>query len=406
MKKVWKMEEGKCVLQLHAETNDLRWRGDLFMNIPMKAMFALVLMASICFVQPWAFAQDESIQADALTVTSSMSLRKQVSALLYWTRERIADAPAMALPVDSGSGGIDAAALDAADVTGPGDSEPPGMAERGAAAIARAVFARDWEALEEELTPDVPADDLAGTSGVYTHYDVNTNTALHRIYPHIWDGRLTFTTPSGGASCSATVISNNNIVTAAHCVYDTTNNRFYSNWVFTPAYRNGSAPYGTFAATTCTVLTAWVNLTGSFSINTWSRHDVAVCTLGRNSAGQTINSAVGWAGRLWNAGNQQLVFNSGYPARTYTDATISNGPAQYLRACTAETFLQTTETLGSGCFWGRGISGGSWLVGYKPFVVNGQVNSVNSGLFIGQQNLYGARFNSNNIVPLCNARGC
>jgi hypothetical protein len=45
-------------------------------------------------------------------------------------------------------------------------------------------------------------------------------------------------------------------------------------------------------------------------------------------------------------------------------------------------------------------------VGYKPFVVNGQVNSVNSGLFIGQQNLYGARFNSNNIVPLCTARGC
>ena len=80
---------------------------------------------------------------------------------------------------------------------------------------------------------------------------------------------------------------------------------------------------------------------------------------------QTINQAVGSAGRLWNAGNNQLVFNSGYPPRTYTDATIANGPAQYLRSCTAETFLQTTETLGSGCFWGRGISGGSWLVNYK-----------------------------------------
>ena len=122
---------------------------------------------------------------------------------------------------------------------------------------------------------------------------------------------------------------------------------------------------------------------------------------GRRSIG-----AVGWAGRLWNAGNNQLVFNSGYPQRIYTDAVIPNGPTQYLRACTAETFLQTTETLGSGCFWGRGISGGSWLVNYKPFVVSGKVNSVNSGLFIGQQNLYGARFNSNNIVPLCNARGC
>jgi hypothetical protein len=62
--------------------------------------------------------------------------------------------------------------------------------------------------------------------------------------------------------------------------------------------------------------------------------------------------------------------------------------------------------MGSGCYWGRGISGGSWLVGYKPTLVAGWVNSVNSGLFIGQQNLYGARFNNNNIVPLCSSARC
>jgi hypothetical protein len=90
----------------------------------------------------------------------------------------------------------------------------------------------------------------------------------------------------------------------------------------------------------------------------------------------------------------------------FNNATISSGPGQYLRACIAETFLQTTDTLGMGCNWGGGISGGSLLVGYQPFVVNGWVNSVNSGLFIGEQNLYGARFNSNNIVPLCSTRGC
>jgi hypothetical protein len=389
------------------------------MNASMKATLALVLTSSMYFGQPWAFAQEESIQADALTVSHTMSRRQQVAALLMWTRERIAAAPAIELPLDIGSRGIDAAALDDVDATNPGESEAAGMAERGAAQIARAVYARDWAALEaeltleeklaleEELALDVPAVEIAGTSGIYTYYDVNTNSALWNIYPHRWDGRLIFTTPSGGSSCSATVISGNNIVTAAHCVYDTpSRNQFYTNRVFTPAYRNGSAPFGTFAATTCTVLTTWVNLSGSFSINTWSRYDVAVCTLGKNSAGQTINQAVGFAGRLWNAGNSQLVFNSGYPQRTYTDALISNGATQYLRACTAETFLQTTETLGSGCFWGRGISGGSWLVSYKPFIASGQVNSVNSGLFIGQQNLYGARFNSNNIVPLCTTRGC
>lgn len=360
-----------------------------------------------------------SVQAAPLTVTESASPQEQEAASAYWTRENIAAAPAMDLPVDSGLGGIDSAALAEADVTGPGDSEAPGMAEPDAIQIARAAYSQDWAplerefpleemlALEEKLALEVPADGLAGTSSVYTYYDVNTNIPLWQIYPHRWGGKFTFTTPSGGSSCSATVISGNNIVTAAHCVYDTpSSNQFYTNKVFTPAFRNSSAPYGTFATTSCSVLTAWVNLSGGFSINTWSRHDVAVCTLGKNSAGQTINQAVGFAGRLWNAGNNQLVFNSGYPARTYTDATIANGPAQYLRSCTAETFLQTTETLGSGCFWGRGISGGSWLVNYKPLQVSGSVNSVNSGLFFNQQNLYGARFNSSNIVPLCTSRGC
>lgn len=346
-----------------------------------------------------------SVAAAPLTLSKVVSPKQQAAASAYWTREMIADAPALALPLDGGLSGIDSTAAQAA-VTGPEGSTPPAMAESQAAAIAQAVYAQDWEAWGDEVALEAPADVPTGTSSVFTSYPVNTQTALWQIYPHIWDGRLTFITPSGNSSCSATVVSGNNIVTAAHCVYDTTNNRFYSNWVFTPAFRNGSTPYGTFAARTCTVLTAWVNLSGSFSINTWSRHDVAVCTMNNNSVGQTLNGAVGFAGRLWDADTRQLVFNSGYPARDYTDAVLANGPAQYLRSCTAETFLQTTETLGSGCVYGRGISGGSWLVNYKPLVVSGQVNSVNSGLFLNEQNLYGARFNSNNIVPLCTARGC
>ncbi len=63
--------------------------------------------------------------------------------------------------------------------------------------------------------------------------------------------------------------------------------------------------------------------------------------------------------------------------------------------------------MGGGCNWGPGISGGPWLVSYDPFnVTTSYVNVVNSGLFIGQQNLYGGRFTSNNIVPLCTAAGC
>jgi hypothetical protein len=355
-------------------------------------------------------------QAGPLTMTRSVSPQEQAAASVYWTRGRIAAAPALALPVDTGRPEV--VALDERAAMGPMGMAPPGTSAPDAGKIARASYPKDWADSEEALmleedgtlhdgrALDEPADEETGTAGVYTAYDVNVNAALWKVYPHRWGGKLTFITPTGGASCSATSISGNNIVTAAHCVYDSTANQWYTNWVFAPGFRNGTAPYGTFAAKTCTILTAWANLSGSFKINTWSRHDVAVCTMKKNTAGQTLNGAVGWAGRLWNYGYNQLVFNSGYPARDYTNATIANGPGQYLRSCTAETFLQATETLGSGCRWGPGISGGSWLVSYKPFLVSGYVNSVNSGLFVGQQNIYGARFNSSNIVLLCAARGC
>ena len=144
------------------------------------------------------------------------------------------------------------------------------------------------------------ADLVSRASARSTRATLQPIAALQTVYPHRWVGRVTFTTPSGTSFCSGTSISNNIMLTAAHCIYDSTNNQFYSNWALSPAYRNGSAPYGTFAATRCWVLTAWVNLTGSFAINTWSRHDVGVCNMGNNSSGTTLNNAVGWMGRQWN----------------------------------------------------------------------------------------------------------
>uniref|UniRef100_UPI0035AFCAF8 trypsin-like serine peptidase n=1 Tax=Promineifilum sp. TaxID=2664178 RepID=UPI0035AFCAF8 len=215
-----------------------------------------------------------------------------------------------------------------------------------------------------------------------------------------------FTTASGPSFCSATNISGNSvIVTAAHCVFDSTNNVWYTNVVFTPAFRGTSGPYGTFAAQNCWILNNYINLTGSYAVNTWGPHDVAVCRMNKNSAGKTLAQAVGWLGRTWNNPYLVHVHNNGYPLYDYNNNLLPNA-GKYLHSCIGETFQQTAELLGVGCNRGPGISGGSWVVGLAPFVATGWVNSVNSGLFFGTQNLYGARFNSNNIVPLCNVAGC
>lgn len=378
----------------------------------------IVLVAVIALAVPAL-----SVAADSATVTIKNSKAGQATVLKYWTRERIAAAPAMQLPVDFGSPGVNATALarESAASSGAGASSPPGKADPNEEQKARTAYAADWAAIEREAAVmaaaytaessdtagnDDSADLEAGTASVFTYYNVGTIAEFYNIYPHKWVGRLTATTPSGTIGCSAAVISGNNIVTAAHCVYDTVANQWYTNFSFSPAFRNGTTPYGTFPWQQAWVTTRYVNLSGGFDINTWTRHDVAIIKLGTNSSGQTINSVVGWAGRYWNAGYEQQVFNSGYPAQIYTDAYIGNGPAQYLRACAAESFLQTTNTMGSGCYWGRGMSGGPWLISYKPFVLDGYIYSVNSGLYIGIPNLYGARFNTNNIVTLCSAAGC
>lgn len=348
-------------------------------------------------------------QAGAVVIKTADN-QQQAAAAEYWTKERIYNASALPMLIEKkGSGGAADAASTETEVLGKPASTLPGSADKDADAVARAAYRADWEALEkmpEQQSAEVPT----GTKGTsfpftYTTFDVNTNTALWDIYPHKWMGKLTFTTSDGDSSCSATAINGNRIVTAAHCIYDTTNNVWYNNWAFTPAYQNGNAPYGTFTGQSCSILTKWVNMKGSYKINQWTRYDVAICTMNSNSAEQTLNEAVGYAGMIWNYGYNQLNFNSGYPAQDYNLQWIDNGPAEYLRACVNESFKYTADVVGGGCNWGPGISGGSWLVGWQPFIVNGWVDSVNSGLYEGKQNIYGARFSSKNIGVLCTAIG-
>lgn len=356
--------------------------------------------------------QVEQASTDLVVSSKSLSQAEQAAVLDLWTRDEIANAQPMAM-FDFGSPEVDQAAIrGAAETLG-----EPGFVAAGAAApdadeVARAAYPEDWAQIDSADEAATFTDVLLepeGTSQVFTHYLLNRYKVSMKMYPHRWIGRLSFSTAGGTSFCSASAISGNTMLTAAHCVYDTTNNVWYSNWAFSPAYRGvsggGWTPYGTFPATNCWVLTAWVNLTGSFSINTWTRYDVAVCEMGTNSAGQTLNQAVGWMGREWNYGYDRHFHNAGYPFRDYNNNLISYA-GWYAHTCVAESFQQTTDTRGMGCNMGPGISGGPWIRGYALMDVTGWASGVNSGLYIGTQNLYSARFTDSNIVPLCNSAGC
>jgi V8-like Glu-specific endopeptidase len=359
----------------------------------------LCILAIVALMAVPALAASEKIGASGATITVAASPAEQAAAETFWTPARIAAAKPLPIPVDTGEPGADLATL--ARPTGPRGSSPGGAADPEAQLLAESAYWSDHQAFE-----DAPAL-TGGTSGVYDYYDVNTKSALWKVYPHMTVGRLVFSTGSGTAYCSATAISNNHIVTAGHCVYNTSTNVWYTNHVFVPAYRAGSAPYGSFAWNTKTILTAYVNLTGSYNIASWAKHDVAVLGMKTNSLGKTLNYMVGFAGRSWNYSPVQLVFNTGYPFRNYSNALLGSA-GSYLRSCTAETAQAFSEVVRGGCYYGSGISGGPWFRVYRPLEsgANNYVNAVNSGLYVGAPNLYAGRFNSNNIVALCNAEGC
>jgi hypothetical protein len=339
-------------------------------------------------------------------VSKVISKKDQAAALASWTRKAISSAKPMEMPMQTGAAEVDASAsaeIDAATATA--GYANAGAAAPGAVASAKKAYSADWATISKASAGAPASEEFAGTSQVYEYYYVNNNTYMWGMYPHIWVGRLSFNTTGGTSYCSATAISGNVMLTAAHCVYDTTNNKWYSGWVFAPAYRAGATPFGTFAATQCWILTSWANLSGSFSINGWTKYDVAVCKMGNNSNGQTLNNAVGYMGRMWNFGYIRHFFNMGYPWRDYNNLAIANAGA-YLRTCAGESFQQTTDTRGLGCYYGPGISGGPWINRYQPGVAGGYADGVNSGLYIGTQNLYAIRFTSSNIVPLCTAAVC
>jgi V8-like Glu-specific endopeptidase len=282
---------------------------------------------------------------------------------------------------------------------------PGGPPDANAERMARRQYPEEWEALKDELDAvdqmmfeeaGVPFETL-GTAGIYTSYRGNYSSQMWKQFPYKAVGKLYIT---GVGYCTASVISPNNIiVTAAHCVYDTDANRWYTGWTFVPAAKSSTAPYGRFPWRTARVLTNWINAPDSL---TGRRYDVAVIRLGNNSAGRSVKSYTGYLGRSWNYPYVQHHHAIGYPDN------LSSGLYTYI--CAAESFSWSTDVVGMGCDMMHGSSGGPWIRVFKPYTsgANNYVNAVVSGSYSGApaNTFYGPRFSDSNIVILCTDEGC
>jgi hypothetical protein len=138
--------------------------------------------------------------------------------------------------------------------------------------------------------------------------------------------------------------------TSGHCVNEGPGD-FYKNFLFVPAYRDGTAPYGKFAASTLLTTSGW-RTSGEFGV------DAGAAVVGVNGSGQTLTDAVAEAPIVFNATRNQSYRIYGYPA-----AKKFNG--QRMRVCQTSWLLNDTSatpaTIGASCDMTGGSSGGGWI---------------------------------------------
>jgi V8-like Glu-specific endopeptidase len=135
-----------------------------------------------------------------------------------------------------------------------------------------------------------------------------------------------FSTSNGsptGHYCSGSVVDSPNgdiVVTAAHCVADTTG--YVSDIAFVPDYHDGQDPYGVWAVTSIVVSPQWLD-------DTDPDYDVAFLTVHQTGSSARIQDVVGGDQLGIDAGYDNLVQVVGYPTDTQEPVTCTNHTVQF-----------------------------------------------------------------------------
>ncbi|MER6196795.1 peptidase [Streptomyces sp. NPDC001586] len=194
-------------------------------------------------------------------------------------------------------------------------------------------------------------------------------------------GRVFFTMGGRTASCSGDSVTSANgstVITAGHCVkYQ---GAWHTNWVFVPAYNNGSAPYGQWSATKTFATDQWA---ASEDMNM----DVGLAVVAPLN-GQTLSQAVGAQGILFNGGYNKKMYSFGFPAAAPYDGT----KLVYCSGNSGKDFLLTRDH-SLACNMTGGSSGGPWFQDFNEATGLGTQVSVNSfGYTFLPNRMYGPYF--------------
>jgi len=206
-------------------------------------------------------------------------------------------------------------------------------------------------------------------------------------------GRAFFVFNTQTYVCSGSVVNAKNrdmVITAGHCVYNTTSKQYATNWIFVPGYNNDERPDGTFVWRYIETNAEWRNKADY-------NYDVAVVLMNENEQKQHIQDAAGIAfGITLNAAKKVATNAFGFPMNMNngetmsTCAAVSTNPTLFL--------MSSFKGLQISCGMGGGASGGPWCQSYNSNTCTCQQVSVTSFSYaLAQGKIHGPHFNDANI---------
>ncbi|TFW27601.1 trypsin-like serine peptidase [Massilia horti] len=323
-----------------------------------------------------------SLPLVALTLAAAMPARAQSDIVTlvntdtkavaeYWTAERFKAATPLPMPL----------ATDSNSKVEP--SAPTGKVE---SADGQAPLLNVLPAEQQLFTPDPQVQrsgggllepGAVGTLGAHFTstrvFPMFTGSATpfsaDRAYPHTTVGKLFFTIGRQDYVCSASVIQRRIVATAGHCVHSGTKAGFYSNWVFVPSFRDGTAPFLRWNWRAATVTSTWASGGGTvpnaadYAMIEFS--DQPISPEGRPVRLGDITGWLGWQTLSLAANHTSKL---GYPCNLDNCMKMQNVMSGAFRSGGSNTVQYGSDAAG-------GSSGGPWVQNFQTLQVGGGTGS-------------------------------